>query len=173
MNKAIIRPWKLHLYLGSIVWQFSNLLTYAKGKKWSYNGESVNVSKIDTFIILKPGILGKNNPSIWAPFFKLFLLFLRVPSLNISSICHWDSPNRKKANNFGEIELKPGTLCCILVRTRLVGSHMTMATKKPIYSSQYWLNILKLSLGSSNAYVYLIIKQNTPFVEFKRNQKNS
>ena len=164
---------KLHLYVGTIVWQFSNLLTPAKGQKWSNNGESVNVSKIDTFIFLKPGILGKNNPSIWAPFFKLFFLFLGVPSLNISSICHWDSQYRKKADNFGEIELKPGALCCILARPRLVGSHMTMATKKPIYFSQYWLNTLKLSLGSSNAYVYLIIKQNIPFVAFKRHQKNS
>ena len=164
---------KLHLYVGTMVWLVSDMLIPAKGQKLSYNGESVNVSKIDTFIFLKPGILGKNNPCIWGPFLKLFFLFLGVPSLNISSICHWDSPYRKKADNFGEIELKPGALCCILVRPRLVGSHMTMATKKPIYFSQYWLNTLKLSLGSSNAYVYLIIKQNKPFVAFKRHQKNS
>ena len=102
-------------------------MTPAKGQKLSYNGESVNVSKIDTFIFLKPGILGKNDPSIWAPFLKLFL-FLGVPSLNNSSICQWDSSFRKKTKNFGEIELKPGALWCILVRPRLVGSHMTMAT---------------------------------------------
>ena len=92
-------PVKLHLYVGTMVWLVSNLLTPAKGQKLSYNGESVNVSKIDTFIFLKPGILGKNNPSIWAPFLKLFL-FLGVPSLNISSICQWDSPYRKKTENF-------------------------------------------------------------------------
>ena len=35
-----------------------------KGQKLSCNEESVNVSKIDTFIFLKPGILGKNDPRI-------------------------------------------------------------------------------------------------------------
>ena len=84
-----------------MVWIVSNMLIPAKGQKLSYNGESVNVSKIDTFIFLKPGILGIKNPSIWAPFLKLFFLFLGVPSLNISSICHWDTPYRKKADNFG------------------------------------------------------------------------
>ena len=40
------------------------MLIPAKGQKLSYNGESVNVSKVDTFIFLKPGILGIKNPSI-------------------------------------------------------------------------------------------------------------
>ena len=103
-------------------------MTLAKAQKWFQNGESVNVLKRGTFIFIKLGILGKNNPSIWAPFWKLFFLFLGVPSLNISSICQWDSPKRKEGYNFGEIELQPGVLCCILVRPRLVRSHMTMAT---------------------------------------------
>ena len=48
-------------------------------------------------------------------FLKTFFSILGVPNLNINSICQLDSPYRKKADNFGEIELKPGTLCCILV----------------------------------------------------------
>ena len=103
-------------------------MTPAKGQKWSHNGESVNVSNIDTFIILKPGVLGKNNLSIWAPFLKLDFYLWESQAWLLVQYVNEIPHIGKKVDNFGEIELKLGALCCILVRPRLVGSYMTMAT---------------------------------------------